>query len=61
MNFLRRRSPQNQWEENLNEELRFHLEQQIALNLAAGMVSGRSTPTSCIAIRSARSSQRGLP
>jgi putative ABC transport system permease protein len=37
MNFLRRRSPQNQWEENLNEELRFHLEQQIALNLAAGM------------------------
>jgi predicted permease len=37
MNFLRRWFSGNRWEENLNEELRFHLEKQTALNIAAGM------------------------
>ncbi len=37
MNFLRRQDPGNQWEENLNEELRFHLEKQMALYISAGM------------------------
>ncbi len=37
MNLLRRRSSGNKWEENLSEELLFHLENQTALNVAAGM------------------------
>jgi putative ABC transport system permease protein len=37
MKFLRRKTPGNQWEENLNEELRFHLEKQMALYISAGM------------------------
>jgi cell division protein FtsX len=37
MNFLRRRNPTSQWEDNLNEELRFHLEKQMALHICGGM------------------------
>jgi predicted permease len=36
MNFWRRQNPGDQWEENLNEELRFHLEKQMALYISAG-------------------------
>jgi predicted permease len=37
MSFWRRQRAANQWEENLNEELRFHLEKQKALYVSAGM------------------------
>src|ERR1700732_3067285 len=37
MSFWRRQHPINQWEENLNEELRFHLEKQTGLYVSAGM------------------------
>jgi predicted permease len=37
MSFWRRQHPTHQWEENLNEELRFHLEKQAALYVSAGM------------------------
>jgi putative ABC transport system permease protein len=37
MKFSRRQNPGNQWEESLNEELRFHLEKQVTLYLSAGM------------------------
>jgi predicted permease len=37
MNFLRRQNPGSQWEDNLTEELRFHLEKQMALYISAGM------------------------
>jgi putative ABC transport system permease protein len=37
MSFWRRQRAANQWEENLNEELRFHLEKQTALYVSAGM------------------------
>jgi predicted permease len=37
MNFLRRKNPGSQWEDNLTEELRFHLEKQMALYISAGM------------------------
>ena len=37
MNFLRRRNPGSQWEDNLNEELHFHLEKQMTLYISAGL------------------------
>ena len=37
MNLLRRWFSENRWEENLSEELSFHLEKQTALYVAAGM------------------------
>jgi predicted permease len=37
VNFLRRRNSGSQWEDNLTEELRFHLEKQMALYISAGM------------------------
>ncbi len=37
MNFLRRQNPGSQWEDNLTEELRFHLEKQMSLYISAGM------------------------
>src|SRR6202142_81356 len=37
MNFLRRTFSRRKWESELSEELRFHIEQQTAANIAAGM------------------------
>lgn len=38
MYFWRRRFPRKKkWEEDLSEELRFHIEQQTGANIAAGM------------------------
>ena len=37
MSFWRRQHAANRWEENLNDELRFHLEKQTALYVSAGM------------------------
>jgi predicted permease len=37
MNILRRWFSWNKWEQELSEELRFHIEQQTAANIAAGM------------------------
>ena len=37
MNFLRRKNLGSQWEHNLTEELRFHLEKQMALYISAGV------------------------
>ena len=37
MNFLRRWSGRKDWEQNLSEELRDHIERQTAANIAAGM------------------------
>jgi putative ABC transport system permease protein len=37
MSFWRRQHAATQWEENLNDELRFHLEKQTALYVSAGM------------------------
>src|ERR1700685_2917549 len=36
MSFWRQQNPGNQWEDNLNEELRFHLKKQMALYISAG-------------------------
>lgn len=37
MNFLRRWFRRGEWEREMREELRFHVEQQTAANIAAGM------------------------
>jgi predicted permease len=37
MNILRRWFSRNKWEQELSDELRFHIEQQTAANIAAGM------------------------